>query len=150
MRSTRRRLRARVATAFKILRDAPASLPRMTVTSAATGERTTGPTMANHPDDERELSVHILSVSAQLVGVCLTVIGLFRVIVRLRAVDSIADNLLAVDALAFLLACVFAYGSLRAREPAARRRRERAADACFGAALALMAVICALVAWELV
>ncbi len=41
------------------------------------------------------LSAHILSVSAALVGVCLTVIGLIRVIENLRTVVTIEDNLLS-------------------------------------------------------
>jgi hypothetical protein len=99
---------------------------------------------------ERELNVHIFSVSAELVGLCLTVIGLFRVVVQLKAIDSIADNLLAVDAMAFLCACVFAYASLRSRAVRRRRTLERVADVCFGVALVLMTAVCALVAWELV
>ena len=98
---------------------------------------------------ERELNVHIFDVSAQLVGVCLTVVGVFRLIFRLKAVDGLADHVLAVDAMAFLAACVAAYASLRSR--AARRRRafERLADVCFGVALAMMAAVCSLVAWQL-
>ncbi len=101
-------------------------------------------------ETERELNVHIFSVSAQLVGLCLTVIGLFRVIVRLKSIDSIADNVLSVDAMLFLGACVFAYASLRSRAAPRRRALERIADVCFGAALVLMTVVCALIAWELV
>src|ERR1700730_1864626 len=52
-------------------------------------------------ETERELSAHIFSVSAQLVGICLTVLGLFRVMIRLRTLGRIADNLLALDAVAF-------------------------------------------------
>ncbi len=99
---------------------------------------------------ERELNVHIFSVSAELVGLCLTVIGLFRVVVQLKSVDSVADNLLALDAMAFLCACVFAYASLRSHAARRRRTLERVADVCFGAALVLMTAVCALVAWELV
>jgi hypothetical protein len=56
---------------------------------------------------QTDICVHILSVSAGMVGVCLTVIGLFRVITELKSVDSIGDNLLAVDALAFLTSLSF-------------------------------------------
>jgi len=77
---------------------------------------------------EHELCVHIFAVSAALVGVCLTVIGLFRVIVRLKNVDSVADNVLAVDAAGFLVACLLAYASLRSRTVRRRRALERAAE----------------------
>jgi hypothetical protein len=101
-------------------------------------------------ETERELNVHIFSASAQLVGICLTVIGLFRVVGKLRAVDSIADDVLAADAIAFLSACVVAYASLRSHAPRRRRALERVADVCFGAALLLMTAVCALIAWKLV
>jgi hypothetical protein len=105
-----------------------------------------------HPresEDERDLNIHIFSVSAQMVGVCLTVIGLFRVIVRLKNVDSVADNVLAVDAAGFLVACLLAYASLRSGERRRRRALERAADVAFAAALGVMTAVCALVAWTL-
>ena len=99
---------------------------------------------------QRDLNVHILSVSAQLVGICLTVIGLLRVIVRLKVVDTIADSVLAVDAMASLAACVFAYASLGSRTTRRRRALERIAVVSFGAGLGLMPVVCALIAWRLV
>ena len=100
-------------------------------------------------ETESELNVHIFAVSAQLVGVCLTVVGVFRLVFRLRSVDGIADHVLAVDAMAFLGACVFAYASLRSRTPRRRRALERVADVFFGAALVMMAAVCSLVAWQL-
>jgi ABC-type Na+ efflux pump permease subunit len=102
------------------------------------------------PTAHVQLSAHILAVSAGLVGVCLTVIGLFRVIIRSQHVDSIADNLLAVDALFFLVACVLAYLALRAREPMRARRIERVADVVFLFALVVMAVVSGLIAYEVI
>jgi hypothetical protein len=98
----------------------------------------------------RELSEHIFAVSAQLVGICLTVLGLFRAMIRLRSVGSVGDDLLALDAIAFLAACVFSYASLRADRQRRRRVLERIADTCFGLALVLMTGVCVLVAWELI
>jgi hypothetical protein len=100
-------------------------------------------------DLERELNVHIFTASAQLVGVCLTVVGVFRLVFRLRSVDGIADHVLGVDAMAFLAACVSAYASLRSRTLHRRRALERIADVFFGAALVMMAAVCSLVAWQL-
>jgi hypothetical protein len=103
----------------------------------------------NEPS-ERELSAHIFTVSAQLVGVCLTVLGLFRALVRLRNSAHLGDILLALDAVCFLGACIFSYGSLHSRTPQRRRMLERVADACFIGALVLMTAVCALIAWEIV
>lgn len=105
-------------------------------------------------DDERlERSTELLcsqifSVSAQLVGACVAVIGLFRVVFRLKTIDSAADNVLAIDAFMFLVSCFLAYLALRARS---RRRQERlatAADLVFSAGLLVMVVVGGLVAYE--
>lgn len=99
---------------------------------------------------ETELSAHIFAVSAGLVGVCLTVIGLFRVIVRSQDIDTVADNLLAIDALLFLVACFLAYLALRARTSARAQRLERVADLVFLSALSMMVVVAGLVAYAVI
>lgn len=97
-----------------------------------------------------ELCVHIFTVSAGLVGVCLTVVGLFRVISRLKDLNSIADNILAIDAFAFLASCLTAYLALRTADRTRRERLERMADVIFLTGLSLMVVVCGLVAYELI
>jgi len=99
---------------------------------------------------ETDICVHILSVSAGMIGVCLTVIGLFRVITELKNVDSIGDNLLAVDALAFLTSFMLSYIALRTRRSKRNYRLEKIADAIFLTALSLMAVICGLITYAFV
>jgi hypothetical protein len=98
----------------------------------------------------RELSEHIFSVSAGMVGVCITVIGLFRIVSRSAHVDSVADNLLSIDALVFLAACVFSYLGLRARALGNRKLFERLADYLFLAGLTMMCVVGVLIAYEVV
>jgi hypothetical protein len=102
---------------------------------------------AHHELDE-DISIHIFAASAAMVGVCLTVIGIFQ-IGTLKAVSSISDNLLAIDAVAFLTSCILSYIALRTRTRKRRFHLERAADAIFLGGLLLMAVICCLVAYEL-
>jgi uncharacterized membrane protein len=99
---------------------------------------------------ERDLSGHIFSVSAGLVGVCLTVIGLFRLFRKTGEVASVADNLIAIDALVFLFACLFAYLALRTTRESSWRRLEHFADTLFLFGLAAMVVISTLIAYELV
>lgn len=99
--------------------------------------------------EQSELCVHIFSVSAGLVGVCLTVIGLVRIVQELQDVDTLADDLLAVDSLGFLAACLLAYLALRARG-ARRTRLERWADLIFLASLVGMAGGCAIIAYQLI
>jgi hypothetical protein len=98
---------------------------------------------------DASLAVHIISVSAAMVGVCLTVIGLFQVVQGLHGLDTPADNILALDAVVFLFACLLAYASLRSRSPRRRRRLERMADGCFLCALVIMTVMAGTIAFEL-
>ncbi|HWE42175.1 MAG TPA: hypothetical protein VG432_06710 [Gemmatimonadaceae bacterium] len=106
--------------------------------------------MPTIPDEQqRQLGSHIFSVSAGLVGVCLTVIGLFRVIVTSQHVDSVADNLLAFDAVVFLIACLFAYLAIRSRS-ARTRRFETIADIAFLLGLTIMVAVSGLIAYEIV
>ena len=108
--------------------------------------------MGNREPDsrlEKDICIHIFTVAAGMVGVCLTVIGLLRVVIALRKADTVADNLLAFDAILFLLACLSAYWALRTRS---RRRMylvERFADAVFIAALLLMVVICVFITFAI-
>ncbi len=98
---------------------------------------------------EDDISVHIFTVSAGMVGVCLTVIGLLRVIITLRKADTFADNLLAIDAFLFLVSCLSAYWALRTRSKKRMHRVERFADLVFICALLLMVAVCAFVTFAI-
>lgn len=101
------------------------------------------------PDNhlEEDLCVHIFTVSSAMVGVCLTVIGLVRVVVTFGKADTVADDLLAVDALLFLTASLLSYSALRTRSRRRMNRREQIADAVFIVAMALMTCICAVITY---
>lgn len=58
---------------------------------------------------EEDIPIHIFTVSSAMVGVCLTVIGIIRLLITLRKTDTIADDLLSADAALFLLATLFSY-----------------------------------------
>jgi hypothetical protein len=83
---------------------------------------------ATHQPTAREqaLSGHIFSVSAGLVGVCLTVIGLLNLFRTPGKVQGIADDLIAIDAMVFLLACIFAYFGIRTSDEHRWRRLQLA------------------------
>jgi hypothetical protein len=99
---------------------------------------------------EKDISVHILTTSATMVGVCLTVIGLLKLILQPKTVATWADDLLFIDALLFLLTCVVAYWALRMRSMRRRHRAEKLADMLFLIALTLMTIVCALVTYTFV
>ncbi len=96
---------------------------------------------------EQDISIHIFTVSSAMVGVCLTVIGLIRVVITLRKADTIADDLLAIDAVLFLLATLVSYWALRRRSYQRRPVLERAADILFIIALLLMVAISAYITY---
>jgi hypothetical protein len=98
---------------------------------------------------EEDISIHIFTVAAGMVGVCLTVIGLLRVVITLRKTDTFADDLLAFDAFLFLVACLSSYWALRTRSAQRMYRVERFADMVFVLALVLMAVVCVVVTYAI-
>src|ERR1043166_7714844 len=107
----------------------------------------TQPTSENHL--EEDVSIHIFTVSSAMVGVCLTVIGLIRVVITLGKADTIADDLLAGDALLFLISCLLSYSALRSRSVRRMHRLEKIADGIFILAMIGMVIICALITYTI-
>ncbi len=101
-------------------------------------------------EQESNLCIYIFTASAALVGVCLTVIGIFRITTELKSVSTIGDNLLAIDALGFLVSSILSYIALRTRLIRRRRALERLADGIFLTSLSLMAVVCGMIAYEFI
>ena len=84
-----------------------------------------------------------------MVGVCLTVIGLIRVVITLGTADTVADDLLAADALLFLVSCLLSYWALRSRGLRRMHRIEKIADGIFIVAMIGMVVVCALITYTI-
>ena len=84
-----------------------------------------------------------------MVGVCLTVIGIMRVVITAQKEDNLADDFLAIDAVLFLTSCFLSYWALRTRTTRRMRRVERFADILFLLALLLMTGICGFIAFAL-
>lgn len=98
---------------------------------------------------EQDISIHIFTVSSAMVGVCLTVIGLIRVVITLGRGDTLADDFLAVDALLFLISCLLSYWALRSRSVRRMHRLEKIADGIFIFAMIGMVIICALITYTI-
>ena len=96
---------------------------------------------------EESVCAHIFTVSAAMVGVCLTVIGLVHIVITARKADTIADDLLAADALLFLISCLASYWALRTRSAGRMHRVERFADWTFILALIFMVFICVFITY---
>lgn len=60
-----------------------------------------------------------------------------------------ADDLLSLDALIFLFACLLSYWALRTRNTCRWHRVESIADILFIIGLVLMVIVCALIVYEI-
>lgn len=96
---------------------------------------------------ERDIAIHIFSASAAMVGVCLTVISIVQTFTRSDQVRSFVDEVLAVNALVFLSACLLSYWALRTRSVRRMHRVESVADIVFLIGLAGTACACCMIVW---
>ena len=103
--------------------------------------------MSDRAGIESELSIHVFTVSAAMVGVCLTGIGLFRVY-GLTA-STIGDDLLAFDASLFAITCFLAFRSLRTRSMQRRTALQTISEWLFLIGLLLMVVVCLVLTYKL-
>ena len=93
--------------------------------------------------------LHIFTMSAGLLGVCLTAIGLIRVVVTRSNVQTFGDDLLAVDSFLFMLTCFLSFWSIRTGRTKIRRLLRHIVDWLFMFGLILMVVVCMLIAWSI-
>jgi hypothetical protein len=101
------------------------------------------PSMADEPNRkaiDEDLSVHIFTVSATMVGVCLTVVGLIRVVITLRRAETMIDELVSLDAMLFVASGLLAYWALRSRKRGRLHRIEAIAERVFLGGMALMGI----------
>jgi hypothetical protein len=98
---------------------------------------------------DEDICVHIFTASAAMVGVCITVIGIFQVINRLRNVDSMGDDLLAVNAILYLITTLLSYWTLRTRKLRRIHLLEKLIDALFLTALTFTTGIAGFITWAI-
>ncbi len=99
---------------------------------------------------EHDLTMHVFTISAGLVGVCLTAIGLLRIFTAHTKITTIADELLAADAVVFMVCCSLSFWSFKTENPSRRRILRRLIDTLFMVALAFMVVVCSLIAYAVI
>lgn len=87
-------------------------------------------------DRNREIAHHIFTGSITMVGVCITVITLFRVMKT--SMQTYADEILAIDTFVFIAAALFSYAALRKEN---NHRLERLADILFFGGMLVMPVV---------
>lgn len=97
-------------------------------------------------EKNNNLSSHILPTSATMVGVCMTVISLAKLLEE-RTRPGMVDEMMAFDGLIFLVSALCSYLSIRS--PRNAERLERIADLAFMGGLLLMVFTSFLLAYEL-
>jgi hypothetical protein len=97
------------------------------------------------------LSAHILPTSATMIGVCMTVVSLVK-IVHLNASGSglLIDKLLAADSLIFLASAILSFTSMQRGAGEGAARLERWAETAFLFALGLVAITAVMLGFEIV
>jgi hypothetical protein len=114
-------------------------------------EPTEKPAPATSSPDKEALSKLILSSSLQMIGVSLTVAGIFRGVQVVGRTSLRADNILSFVAVMFLLAWIFAFLTQRMnRTSTFGRLFEIIADIAFLLALCLIVVSVGLIALEII
>jgi hypothetical protein len=92
------------------------------------------------------LTAHILPTSATMVGVCMTVLAISR-LVPSGLLRLFEDKLIALDALLFLASAVLSFLSIRSGRGVARL--EQRAETVFIIGLALLTLAAVVVAFEI-
>lgn len=89
----------------------------------------------------------ICPISAAMVGVCLTGVGLLRVALAVDRKATLADDLLSLDAVIFLVATLVSYFALRTGTR--NHRLEQIADVAFITAMVLLTAACPFITYSI-
>ncbi len=84
----------------------------------------------------REIAHHIFSGSNTMIGVCITVITLFKI--TSTSASTIADEIIGFDAMIFIISSFLSYMSLRYNN---HRKLEIIADTFFFGGMAIMVLV---------
>lgn len=95
------------------------------------------------PEDDERLYAHLLtllSVSAAMVGVCLTAIGLVSIIKVINKVEHVVEDMLAVASIIFSLVTLLSFLGIRTRIRRTWPRYMLVLDVVFCCGIATMVV----------
>jgi hypothetical protein len=91
----------------------------------------------------------VFSVAAGMIGVCLTAIGLVKIVSQARRVETLCDDLIAIDAMVFGVAALLGFRGLRGFILHQYPPSHHLMDWTFLIGLGLTIVICGVFAWNL-
>jgi heme/copper-type cytochrome/quinol oxidase subunit 3 len=122
-------------------------LPMNLLRHALPSHAVAGDTHRRVLDDD--ICVHIFTSSSVMVGVCLTVVGILRVVVTLRSEDVLGDDLLTINTMVYLLSALISYWALRTRSRKRNHRLEYLADGLFLLGMVFTVVNTAFITWAM-
>jgi hypothetical protein len=93
------------------------------------------------------LSSHILQASAQMVGVCMVIISIVRLLHLGNTASHVVDRILGVDNIVFLLSAILSYASMRYNQ--LTDLLEGLADTLFMMGLVFMTLASVLLSFEI-
>ena len=105
---------------------------------------------SSHEQREHDLTMHVFSISAAMVGVCLTAIGILRLVAIQSNVQTLSDEFLAADAVLLVSTCFLSFWSFKTKRTRLRQRLRSLVDFIFMLSLAVMVGICAIIAYEVI
>jgi hypothetical protein len=91
----------------------------------------------------------VFSVSAGMIGVCLTAIGLVKIVTQTKGLDTLCDDLIAINAMVFGIAALLGFLGLKQFVRHQSPLSLRLMDTVFLVGLALTIVNCSLLTWYL-
>jgi hypothetical protein len=92
----------------------------------------------------------ILALSPKKVGMCLTLLGLIKVVESVKRITVFSDEVLAVTAFSFMLSGIFSYFALKDTDIRRKHRKAKISDYLFSVSLCLLALVCAVIAFEMI
>jgi hypothetical protein len=104
------------------------------------------------PSDNEHAFTHTLtvfSVSAGMIGVCLTAIGLVQILAHAKRVESLCDDLIVIDAMVFGVSALLGFRGLRRFVRHQVPLSNELMDWSFLTGLGLTIAICGVFAWNL-
>ena len=87
-------------------------------------------------EDNKKIAAYVFSGSNTMVGVCLTIIALFRIMKT--GLQTYADEILALDTFIFIIASLLSYAVLRKEK---NKRLEKWADICYYTGMIIMSFV---------
>jgi hypothetical protein len=99
---------------------------------------------------EHELTMHVFSISAGMIGVCLAGIGILALVASQTKIQSLGDEFLAADAVLFVVCCFLSFWSFKTASTPLRRQLRLIVDGVFMIALLIMVAVCGVIAYAIV